>query len=191
MSKVNHGSLSTLTPQGRPLPYTGHLDALCWSSAAALPLKKAQTDWLLFSGSLTARLQQHTDALSLQLLTSGWQPDEQIPGRLVRQVLLSDGQHPWIWGLTQVDASQLQQEADLLHWSAQPLGVLLFAEEQASVRQFEIADFAASAEFCSMLPQWGCSVRRPLWGRRSVLQFRSCRLLLTEVFLPEHPMYGV
>ena len=180
-----------MTPQSRAFLYAGHLDALCWSSAASLSLEKVQRDWLLFSGSLTAKLQQHTDSLSLQLLTSGWQQDEQLPGQMVRQVLLSDGQHPWVWGLTRVEASQLQQEADLQHWSEQPLGFLLFAEEQNMARRFEIADFAASAEFCSMLPQWGCTVRRPLWGRRSELQFRSCRLLLTEVFLPEHPMYGV
>ncbi|WP_321408403.1 chorismate--pyruvate lyase family protein [Tolumonas auensis] len=190
--KANAGSSGKIAPQQRaPLLHVSSLDDLGWSSASALMLEKKQTDWLLDPGSLTARLQQHTNTLSLQLLTAGWQPKDRDASRLVRQVLLSDGERPWIWGLTQVDACQLQKEPELLNWSTQPLGQLLFAEEQSNVRCFDIADFATSAEFCQMLPRWGCIQTRPLWGRRCELQFRSCRLLLTEVFLPEHPMYGV
>lgn len=190
--KANPYSSSKIHRQCDPLSDVSMLSDLVWSEAASVLLSEKYRVWLQDSGSLTARLQQYTASLSLQLLTSGWQTISNVnTSQLMRQVLLSDGQQPWIWGLTVVDALQLANEPMLSNWSTEPLGLLLFADNAIGSRHFEVTDFTQSQEFLSMLPDWGCSAAQPLWGRRSRLQFRSCPLTLTEVFLPEHPMYGV
>ncbi len=190
--KANPYSSSGIHRQCDPLPDVSILSDLVWSDAASVMLPEKYRSWLQDSGSLTARLQQYTASLSLQLLTSGWQTISNTnTSQLMRQVLLSDGQQPWIWGLTVVDALQLANEPALSNWSTEPLGVLLFADDDIGLRHFEVADFSQSDVFSAILPAWGCSAKQPLWGRRSRLQFRSCQISLTEVFLPEHPMYGV
>ena len=190
--KANPYSSSGIHRQCDPLPDVSILSDLIWSDAASVMLPEKYRGWLQDSGSLTARLRQYTASLSLQLLTSGWQTISNTnTSQLMRQVLLSDGQLPWIWGLTEVNALQLADEPALSNWSTEPLGLLLFADDAIGARHFEVTDFTQSDAFLRMLPDWGCSVAQPLWGRRSVLQFRSCPLTLTEVFLPEHPMYGV
>lgn len=190
--KANPYSSSGIHRQCDPLPDVGILSDLVWSDAASVVLPEKYRSWLQYSASLTARLQQYTASLSLQLLTSGWQTISNTnTSQLMRQVLLSDGQQPWIWGLTEVNALQLADEPTLSNWSTEPLGLLLFADDAIGARHFEVTDFTQSREFLRMLPDWGCPVAQPLWGRRSRLQFRSCPLMLTEVFLPKHPMYGV
>lgn len=190
--KANGYSSSQNRRQSALLFDVSALTDLVWLDAADVLLSEQHQSWLRYSGSLTARLQQYTASLSLQLLTSGWQSiSNSNTSQLMRQVLLSDGQQPWIWGLTEVDILQLQNEPMLSNWSTEPLGALLFAEDTVGERQFEVADFTRSPQFMQMLPNWGCGVTQPLWGRRSQLQFRSCPLTLTEVFLPQHPMYGV
>ena len=190
--KANPYSSSGIHRQCDPLPDVSILSDLVWSDAASVMLPEKYRGWLQYSASLTARLQQYTASLSLQLLTSGWQTTSYVDSsQLMRQVLLSDGQQPWIWGLTVVNALQLADEPALSNWSTEPLGLLLFADDAIGARHFEVTDFTQSDAFLRMLPDWGCSVAQPLWGRRSVLPFRSCPLKLTEVFLPEHPMYGV
>ncbi|WP_081741449.1 chorismate--pyruvate lyase family protein [Tolumonas lignilytica] len=183
-----------MRPQYDLLTDVEDLDQLVWLSATSMTWPERYADWLFDPTSLTAKLCQHTSQLRVHLLTSGWIPSKATSStQLMRQVLLSDDERPWIWGLTQVTTSQLQNEPDLLNWKAQPLGTLLFAaaEEQNSCREFEVADFSTQASFAKLLPQWGCTETHPLWGRRSTVCFRSCQLSLTEVFLPQHPMYGV
>ena len=190
--KANATSSSAIHRQCDPLPDVRNIETLAWSDAALVMLPEKYRLWLQDSGSLTAKLQQYTASLSLQLLTSGWQTTSYVDSsQLMRQVLLSDGQQPWIWGLTVVNALQLANEPALSNWSTEPLGVLLFANDDIGLRHFEVADFSQNQAFLEILPAWGCSAIQPLWGRRSRLQFRSCQISLTEVFLPEHPMYGV
>jgi chorismate--pyruvate lyase len=190
--KANPSSSSAINRQCDPLPDVSALTNLVWTAATSTDLPERCRHWLQHAGSLTARLQEYTASLSLQLLTAGWQPVSNThTSQLMRQVLLSDGQQPWVWGLTEVDVLQLHNEPLLSNWSTEPLGALLFADDAVGERRFEVADFSSNHAFMRMLPQWGCGVTQPLWGRRSHLHFRSCPLTLTEVFLPEHPMYGV
>jgi chorismate--pyruvate lyase len=190
--KANPDSSSAIHRQCDPLLDVSQLDDLVWSDASSFSLPASYAFWLQDPDSLTAKLQQYTASLTLQLLTSGWQPaDSQHANVLMRQVLLSDGSHPWVWGLSVVTAAALADEPELLNWSTQPLGTLLFAGNNEITRYFDVADFSQHQPFQSMLCKWGCSTRVPLYGRRTAMQYRSCQFSLIEVFLPEHPMYGV
>jgi chorismate lyase len=190
--KANRYSSSEIHRQCDPLPDVSQLGDLVWSDASSFMLPDPYAFWLQDSGSLTAKLQQYTASLSLQLLTSGWQlADSQNARLLMRQVLLSDGMHPWVWGLTVVDTEFLAAEPELLNWSTQPLGALLFADNNEVTRNFDVADFSQSCSFQKILSVWGCQPQEPLYGRRSMMQYGSCPFSLMEVFLPDHPMYGV
>ena len=190
--KANAAPSSKITRQRDLFYAVSALNHLRWQLATETMLPESYLHWLQHTGSLTAWLEQSAQQLSLELLTEGWQSAaDNVSDVRIRQVLLCDGLRPWIWGLTEVTDEQLQQESELLNWLDKPLGHLLFAEAPRIARSFELADFSENTEFCQILSKWGCPARKPLWGRRCALQYRSCQLRLTEVFLPDHPMYGV
>lgn len=151
-----------------------------------------QARWLKDPASMTAKLERLAVNLQVCQLTSGWSSwcDEQDEWA-VRQILLLDEGKPWLWGLTCMPIASLKQHQLLLNLGNTPLGHVIFSEKSAEYRNFVYADFAASRSFCSMLPAWGCHEQAPLWGRKSHLNYQGSQLVLTEVFLPEHPMYGV
>lgn len=151
-----------------------------------------QALWLQDPASMTAKLERLTEKLHVRQLTSGWCSwRDGLDDWAVRQILLLDQGKPWLWGLTCVPIASLIRHQLLLDLGNTPLGHVIFAEKSAEYRKFVYADFAASRSFCSMLPAWGCHEQIPLWGRKSHLNYQGSQLVLTEVFLPEHPMYGV
>lgn len=190
--KANLYSSSEIRRQCDPLSDVSLLNDLMWSDAELITLPESYRHWLQHSGSLTAKLQQATHELSLQLLTAGWVSVGHST-QMMRQVLLSSGSSPWVWGLTLADSKSLLGEPTLSNWATQPLGQLLFADNTIEARHFDVTEFSQHALFSSMLLNWGCpqTTTQALWGRRSQVAFRSCALTLVEFFLPEHPMYGV
>jgi len=168
------------------------LESFAWSSRVPHLSSARQEPWLADPHSMTAKLERVSASLQVKQLTSGWCSWADHCGEwAVRQVLLCHDDTPWLWGLTCIPVVSLMQHPLLLNLGNTPLGHIIFAEKSAEYRKFVYADLASSRSFCSMLPGWGCYERTPLWGRKSHLNYQGSQLMLTEVFLPEHPLYGV
>lgn len=151
-----------------------------------------QVQWLMDPHSMTAKLEHLSASLQVRQLTSGWSSWTDHRGEsAIRQVLLCHDDTPWLWGLTCISVASLMRHPLLLNLGNTPLGHVIFTEKSAEYRKFVYADLASNHSFCSMLPRWGCCERTPLWGRKSYMNYQGSQLMLTEVFLPEHPIYGV
>lgn len=134
--------------------------------------------WLVGLGSLTLRLENYCDALTVEMTHSApanfrggissklediacWQRDV---------CLLGDG-IPWVvarslWPQTLLSLNTLETT---------PLGLLLFNQPQPDDVQREIACFDVNGQ--------------KLWARRSHYQYDQHPVLVQELFLPESPAY--
>jgi len=172
-----------------------NLRDLSWKAINAFTFNQIEFDWLSDSDSLTCKLQKIAPGFRVLLLTDGWFFSTALadPAPYAnRQVLLCDDDKPLVLGLTEVNQRALIQEQSLLNWAEKPLGELLFPDNSAPSRIFEVTDFTRSSYFMDWLAKW-CSDDIPpnLWGRRCEIKFHSAVLTLTEIFLPKHPLYGV
>lgn len=166
-----------------------------WQPVNQFHLNQIELDWLTDSDSLTRKLQKIAAGFHVMLLTDGWQlpsVENHVGSDANRQVLLCDAQLPLVLGLTEVNQRALKQESALCNWFEKPLGELLFPENRARSRVFEIADFTQSSYLMDWLAKWYTNeVPAQLWGRRCEIAYHSAVLRLTEIFLPNHPLYGV
>ncbi len=171
------------------------LSDFIWQPINAFTLNQIEFDWLTDSDSLTRKLQKIAPGFHVCLLTDGWKFSTTVTNTepsANRQVLLCDDDKPLVLGLTEVSQDALMQEKSLLDWSEKPLGELLFSDNSAPYRVFEIADFTQSSYLMDWLAKWCADTIPPhLWGRRCEIQYHSAVLKLTEIFLPKHPLYGV
>ena len=154
--------------------------------------------WLLDGSSLTRRLQQHcTGRFSVQVLRLGWMrpmlneartlgvPYQQTA--LIREVhLLCDGQ-PWVFARTVIPLSSLRGKLRrLLGLGNRPLGAVLFADPHMRRSPIEVAQIHHGESL-----YLDATKRHPsqhaIWGRRSVFHLGGAPLLVSEIFLPDHP----
>ncbi|RFA31174.1 hypothetical protein CAI21_00520 [Alkalilimnicola ehrlichii] len=152
--------------------------------------------WLEDTASLTARIQRHSGGrLRVRILSECWSlpaAEEALAlgqpvGRYawMREVLLMCDSTPWVYARTAVPLESLRgRYKPLLRLGARPLGSVLFGRFPVQrtpllIRRLDERD--------PLLPvvQRHVAVSSGLWARRSMLSFDSCRLLVTEVFLPE------
>jgi len=160
-------------------------------------IDKEYRDWLLDSGSLTAKLLKKSGGeFRVSVLTQSISPillSERrilnIPNRqwaMIREVVLYGNNTPWVYARTVVPLSTLQGPLRRLHYLGdKPLGEQLFTDPSMERGNMQIAQFASSH-----IPQEVMSRQlnnQPwdsTWGRRSVFRLSSQPLLVSEVFLP-------
>lgn len=164
----------------------------CWCPApvAAGALRR----WLTDPGSLTARLQRHAGAITVQVLFQGLRRanrDEEFlfaapVGRvMVREVLLLRGATPLVFAHTVFDPAALRGAwRGVAVLGNRPLGAALFADPRISrfpLHQKKLSRHhplyrGAAAQLKKMPP--------PLWARRSIFAAGKSPILVSEVFLP-------
>ncbi len=145
--------------------------------------------WLLDSGSLTRRLRAACcGRFNVKVLSQRRSVPMRcerrllgLPARrvaLVREVLLSCGDVPWVFARTVMPPKTLVgRYRRLAHLGNRPLGELLFSDPGVRRGPLELVS----------LPEFPLPGRRPFWGRRSVFQAGGRPLLVSEFFMSELP----
>lgn len=168
---------------------------LIWQPLARWPVSRrpsaALRDWLLDTGSLTARLVArseghfHVQVLRQQIerpRLSEWRclgmPKHHLA--LVREVILHGHREPWVFARSVLPLTSLTGGLrHLRKQDARPLGAFLFS--QPHLRRSAIAVSRISRHH-GYVPA-ALLRESPLWGRRSVFYLDGKPLLVSEVFL--------
>lgn len=142
--------------------------------------------WLLEQGSLSRRLEQHCQALTVSLLENQVVPVDSLSLEeqfligehecLRRQVILQGDLSSWVFGRTLIPVPSLKnQQYDLVRQGNIPLGLTVFSAEK--VRRDALQVGLIETEL------------GPLFARRSRLWMNEKPMLVAELFLPQAPIY--
>lgn len=155
------------------------LAALPWCEQGNWPAQVA--DWLLDTGSLTARLRALPGGLAVHCLQ-----EASLANQGVRQVLLCKEGRAWVWGVTCFEPGFLSRWPALQQQGTRPLGDWLFAAglTRTPLQGVDLARQPVWQPFCQALAWDG-----PLWARRCRWQQGTAGLMLYEIFLPAAPLY--
>lgn len=164
------------------------LSTINWLPLAPVSLSQEVWSWLAEQGSLTRRLRAEAGVLSVLCLQQGIREDE--PDLWQRQVLLMKEGRPWVWGLTQAPLTTLVHYPQLAEQGVQPLGDWLFGVAGACRDGLVWADLAADPALAHALQTWRLPQPASLWARRSRLVLPGGECVITEVFLPDAPLYA-
>jgi chorismate--pyruvate lyase len=158
-------------------------------------LPKQLLDWLLDSGSLTARLKQHSAHFRVELLGQQVQAclaaeandmiteGEQV---LVREVLLHCDDKPQVFARSLIPLASLTgEEQKLANLGTQSLGHVLFNSPSLERHHIEISMFALESSVVKFANSLQLTTTQALWGRRSIFMLENKPLMVAEVFLPD------
>lgn len=114
-----------------------------------------------------------------------------IPARQVahvREIIMGTLQHRWLFARTVIPRATLVREVmRLSRMRNVPLGKVLFGQLNAKRVQMRL-DLVFAEEV--NLQHFNIATDFPLWQRRSIFQLNTGRLLISEIFLPDCPVYG-
>ncbi len=161
------------------------------------------TNWLFDAGSLTRRLQQlcpgrfrvrvlrqyrgrpllsEAHALGLAKRNHVW----------VREVQLLCQDQAWVFARTLIPLSALSGPCQhLAHLGTRPLGEVLFTDPNVHRGPVEVACIQAGQRLHRRAFGDGAEQPEAIWGRRSVFRMNHRLLLVSEIFLPDLPLYPV
>ncbi len=172
-----------------------------WLTPPKARLPAALADWLLDTGSLTARLKAHSQqAFSVRVVNSGWQKANIDEARTLhidrrqrvycREVCLLDGQQPRVFARTIVPlASYPTLRMGLSRLGNASLGQWLFNDPSVTRGRIEICRLPANHPLSRHACQAAAIDMQALWARRSCFTLRGKTLLVSEVFLPATEQY--
>ncbi|MFP1763101.1 chorismate lyase [Lonsdalea quercina] len=157
------------------------LRPVTWCEFADVPA--VVSEWLAYRDSMTVRLETHCRRLDVEVTHEGFIPLSALGEALpllpvserfwLREVMLYGDGRPWLFGRTVIPERTLQKSNQALtQIGREPLGRYLF-QQGAPERDF--INPGRSGD---------------LWARRSRLRLAGHPLLLTEVFLPDAPIYS-
>lgn len=158
---------------------------LAWDPVTASQHPEGLNEWLYELGSMTAKLNQFCQNISVEVIEEGFADRTTLLKHEQQALAMTDSQQYWVreitlygdgvsWliGRTVIPAETLQGTAkQLMSIGSRPLGHYLFTAENLT------RDFIEAGYYQS------------LWGRRSLLRLSDKPLLLTELFLPASPAY--
>ncbi|MGC3835069.1 chorismate--pyruvate lyase family protein [Moritella viscosa] len=160
-----------------------------WPTILEEKLSANLYDWLVDTGSLTARLKQHCQTFTVEILAEGHyqlSDDEKIRLNLtdnlgfVREVLLKLDGVPWVFARSVIPLNTLTAPGgELEQLGNRSLGSVLFSAPDMQRSEIEIAEF----HLFSSAP------KASLFGRRSCFLLGGQSLLVSEVFLPDALAY--
>lgn len=188
-----------MTTEFYPLPRFPASEPLDWvSSPQQLTLTDTQADWLLYEGSLTARLKRIGKQFSVQLLGQAQHPPHAEERRrvaherpvVVREVLLYCNHQPWVFARSLF--SPRAENANTLNLKTlgeQSLGESLFGRDDLHSSAIEVADVGLTHPVAKWNRRW-FHTERPLLGRRRMFSTQGEQLLVSEVFLEPSPLYS-
>lgn len=142
--------------------------------------------WLLEQGSLSRRLSDNCQQLTVELLHNQWVESsfldkseyELLPTEpcLLRKVILQGDGKPWIVGRTLIPKSSVQDQSHNLELQGEiPLGLTVFSAD--NVKRDEL------------LVGWAETPDGLLLARRSRLWMNNKPMLVAELFLSDSPAY--
>ncbi len=147
--------------------------------------------WLGEFGSLTRKLREQGQQVSVTLLSQGWQQQGAL---WQRQIWLCADGMPWLWGLSEASAESVAICPELLLQGERPIGDWIFTVGTGRL-SLEWARFDGASDMSAVLQQWRMPEQHPLWARRSILRLPTmgadveANLQLTELFLPGCGLY--
>lgn len=158
------------------------LRALQFFDSLPQELNAAWLDWLLLEDSMTKRFEQHCTQVTVRIVREAFiSQDECLPEASLlpaserywlREIILCGDDEPWLLGRTVMPESTLKgPELALQQLGSTPLGRYLFSSSSLTRDYIQVGRSEA------------------LWGRRSRLRLSGKPLLLTELFLPNSPLY--
>lgn len=147
---------------------------------------KRPLQWLTEQGSLSRRLAEHCQALTVDLLENRRLSEECLSAQesallnseacLLREVVLKGDDSDWVVGRTLIPNSSIQdQPYDLSRQGEVPLGLTVFSAEDVSRDQLQVG--------------WAETPHGQLLARRSRLWMNHKPMLVAELFLPDAPVY--
>lgn len=129
-----------------------------------LDLPEEISSWLLHSGSLTTKLQQHCRQLKVNIIQQGWQQNHWL-----REVLITGDQQNWIFAQTLIPKTTIEQVAEnVLTLGDNPIGLWLFPQQPERLTL-----------------KWRQDPQTQLYVRQSQLSLKGYPLQISELFLPE------
>ena len=106
---------------------------------------------------------------------------------LVREIKMSKGRDDWMFARTVIPNSTLSGAARRIgNLKDAPIGKILFGRNGAQRTSLQLE---LTANFPQSLLDLGSKPVHPLWKRQSIFQFDSGPILVTELFLPDCPIY--
>lgn len=170
-----------------------------WCKEKTSQLSLYLQDWLLDPSSLTARLKQHCQVFSVQVLgqrierCSPAESNEDIIANeevLVREVLLICDDKPQVFARSLLPLRSLTgDEKQLANLGSQSLGQVLFNHPQLKRKGIEVASFNESSTVATLAKSYSLNFSGALWGRRSIFVLDNKPLMVAEVFLPQSFAY--
>lgn len=155
----------------------------------------ALNDWLFDQGSLTQRLTLLCSAsFTVKLLEEGWQTltDDECQALnilngscgWVREVLLCDGEQPWVFARSVASQAALQtSDFAIGQLGTLSLGAILFSHPAFSRGEMYIQRMPSQHLPAQVQPH--AQQQSSLWARRSCFTKNTLGVLVAEVFLPQ------
>ena len=105
----------------------------------------------------------------------------------VREITMGTQSANWLFARTVIPTGTLRHQASRLSkMRDMPLGKILFGQLRAKRTQMRL-DIVFANEVG--LEEFGIAADFPLWQRRSIFELKTGQLLITEIFLPDCPVY--
>ncbi len=158
-----------------------------WQSTETFDFPDENTKaWLMEQGSLSRKLSQWCQHLSVELLhnqvveRSALNQDEEhllsSSDCLLRKVILMGDGEPWVLGRTLIPRVTLEdQHSDLSQQGNVPLGLTVFSADNVNRDALQVG--------------WVIAGNERLFARRSRLWMNHKPMLVAELFLPTSPIY--
>lgn len=169
-------------------PYLSALNAITWQNIDEFLFPShIVRDWLLEQGSLSKRLRDCSQELTVELHLHQWCSGEQLThdeqslldaptDYLLRQVVLSGDGSPWVVGSTIIPQSTAEDsDFNLSNLGEKPLGEAVFKANLVDRDRLQLSRIETDSGF--------------LYARRSRLWMNHKPMLVTELFLPSAPIY--
>ena len=136
---------------------------------------------------------------SLTKLTQGMQfvtlQERQLLGiaprqmALVREIKMGIDDKAWLFARTVVPLQTLTGAARRISMlNDAPIGKILFGRQGASRKSMQVE---LTHHVPASVLALGLDIDYPLWQRRSIFEFSTGPLMVSEVFLPDCPIYAV
>lgn len=155
-------------------------------------LDALHSEWLLETGSLTAKLKQEFAVFSVkvlnekQIMLSAEQAEivgVEKQAALCREVLLYGDGQPRIYAQSWIPLEHLEQNSTFLNLGTKPLGEFIFQHPRLQRESIMLAEIVPAPYTAELLQELKLDVT-PFFARRSVFNLDEVKLMVCEAFLP-------
>lgn len=149
-------------------------------------------EWLLQTGSLTARLKQEFSDFRVKVLNETTitlttvQADiigVKVQHALCREVLLYGDNKPRVYAQSWIPLANLSAHSTLLSLGNRPLGEFIFQHPKLERENLVLAQIMPSPHITGLLQSLDLDIK-PFFARRSVFNLENVKLMVCEAFLP-------